>query len=168
MTRPPLSDDERIASAPLVAPRVANNLAASLRELGSRHPFSEDWLESLDPSWRVPLDAFLKRFENAVEAGGRLFRAALTQAREDHRGLSTGEVADLMERLGLIDSSDRSAAIVAARNAVAHEYSVEPDEAAGALSEAFTAALAAHEILSTLFVRLEARFPMPVMKAERP
>ena len=151
-------DAARVAAAYMVAERTLASIEESLLELAP-WTFEKEQLASLNSADRKALDAFLKRFENLVEAGRRLFRAALIQGREEQRGLSAGEVALRMEQLGLIDSADAWAQVVSARNTAAHDYSADLEEAAEALPLAYAAAASAVEIVRSLVLRLRVRFP---------
>lgn len=153
-----MSAELRIRAAYVIAERVIPALEDPLADLRN-WTFSEEELAGLGSPEKKDLDAFLKRFENGVEAGRRLFRATLMQGREEQRGLSAGEVATRMEQLGLLDSADRWAAIVAARNAATHDYAVDLEDLAEALPRAYTAAAEVLGVVRTLLSRLRHRFP---------
>ncbi|MCI0548479.1 MAG: hypothetical protein L0027_14485 [Candidatus Rokubacteria bacterium] len=127
----------------------ARRLARSRQILAGRFPLSPAGVRTMDPELEDDLDAFLKRYEQLVNAlQDELFKAVAIVGEEDIRGLARREVSELMDRLGALPSAARFRTLVAIRNRIAHSYPDEPDRQARNLNEAYAAIpdlLAAHE-----------------------
>ena len=124
-------------------------LARSQRQLAARFPLSPATVTSLPPDVEDDLDAFLKRYEQLVNAiQDELFKAVALVGGEDLRGLARREVVELMDRLGAVPSAASFRVLVAIRNRIAHIYPDDPERQAGNLNAAYEAVpdlLAAHE-----------------------
>ena len=124
-------------------------LARSQRKLAPQFPLSPATVTVLCPDVEDDLDAFLKRYEQLVNAiQDELFKAVALVGGEDLRGLARREVAELMDRLGALPSAASFRVLVAFRNRIAHIYPDDPERQAGNLNAAYEAVpdlLAAHE-----------------------
>ena len=131
----------------------------ALEKLSAQMPFTAEAAARLDGASEMLIDAFLKWFENVVEAGGKLFRAALHQAGDDHRGLGPSEIELRLESYGFIESAERWRQLVGVRNRTVHAYADDPEDLAEALTEAYQAAMEASRIVRGLLEHLRRRFP---------
>ena len=106
-------------------------------------------MTALPPDVEDDLDAFLKRYEQLVNAiQDELFKVVAIVGGEDIRGLARREVAELMDRLGALPSAASFRLLVTIRNRIAHTYPDDPERQAGNLNAAYEAVpdlLAAHE-----------------------
>jgi uncharacterized protein YutE (UPF0331/DUF86 family) len=127
----------------------APRLARSQRTLAAHFPLSAATVTALPPDVEDDLDAFLKRYEQLINAiQDELFKVVAIVGGEDIRGLARREVAELMDRLGALPSAASFRVLVAIRNRIAHMYPDDPERQAGNVSAAYDAVpdlLAAHE-----------------------
>lgn len=127
----------------------ARRLARSQRKLAAHFPLSPATVSALPPDLEDDLDAFLKRFEQLVNANqDELFKVVAIVGGEDVRGLARREMAELMDRLGALPSAAGFRVLVAIRNRIAHMYPDDPDRQAGNMNAAYEAVpdlLAAYE-----------------------
>ena len=127
--------------------RLRDELKVGVAEACSLGVLTPERMRTMDAANRRVLLAFLKRFENAVEAGRRLFRVSLVAVAEDVFDLSTLAILEGAEREGVLASAEGWRDVMRMRNKVAHEYAMTPEEAAAALVNALEAAQAAVELL---------------------
>jgi hypothetical protein len=127
----------------------ARRLARSQGKLAAQFPLSPARVTTLPPDVEDDLDAFLKRYEQLVNAiQDELFKAVAIVGGEDVRALARREVAELMDRLGALPSAASFRLLVTIRNRIAHSYPDDPERQAGNLNAAYEAVpdlLAAHE-----------------------
>jgi len=127
----------------------ASRLSRSQRKLAPHFPLSPATVSALAPEVEDDLDAFLKRYEQLVNAiRDELVKAVAIVGDEDIRGLARREVAELMDRLGALPSAPTFRVLVAIRNRIAHMYPDDPQRQAGNLNAAYSAVpdlLAAYE-----------------------
>ena len=116
--------------------RIRSALASSVGQMSLLGDLDEERLETLGEDERQRVDAFLKRFENGVEGGRRLFRGALESIGEHDSTLSVRDIQNKAEKFGLIDSADAWRMAVEARNEVSHEYGMDLGHAAEAIARA--------------------------------
>ena len=127
----------------------AARLARSERKLAAQFPLSPATVTELSPDVEDDLDAFLKRYEQLVNAiQDELFKAVALVGGEDVRSLARREVAELMDRLGALPSAVTFRVLVAIRNRIAHIYPDDPERQAGNLN-------AAHEAVPDLLAAYE-------------
>lgn len=143
----PPHEKARIRQAVAIAEKLLEELQVGLADMDELGPLTSERLESLTRVERAFLLAFLKRFENAVEGGKGLFRAALNLAAVEVVTMSTHDLLDAAEKEEILGSADEWREVVRARNVVAHEYVMSPTEAAAALENAHIAARTAAELL---------------------
>ena len=118
----------------------AGRLARSQQKLAAHFPLSSAMVKALPPDVEDDLDAFLKRYEQLVNAiQDELVKAVAIVGDEDIRGLARREVAELMDRLGALPSATGFRALVAIRTRIAHLYPDDPDRQAGNLNAAYEA-----------------------------
>jgi hypothetical protein len=127
----------------------ARRLARSQGKLAAQFPLSPPRVTSLPHDVEDDLDAFLKRYEQLVNAiQDELFKVVAIVGGEDVRDLARREVAELMDRLGALPSAATFRLLVTIRNRIAHSYPDDPERQAGNLNAAYEAVpdlLAAHE-----------------------
>lgn len=116
--------------------RIQAALASSVEQMASLGDLDESRFENLNDEERQRVDAFLKRFENGVEGGRRLFRGALELIGEHDPTLSVRDIQNKAEKFGLIMSAGEWRQAVDARNEVSHEYGMNFDQAAEAVARA--------------------------------
>ena len=136
----PASERDRARHVFATSMRLRDELRIGVEEMEGLGPLSPERIESFTSDDRRVVLAFLKRFENAVEAGRRLFRAALLLAAVDVMELSTFEMLASAEREGVLGSAAGWRDVMRTRNVVAHEYAMTPQEAAHALQNALQSA----------------------------
>lgn len=144
----------------LVTVSCARRLERSHKKLAGGFPLTSLTVTLLTPDVEDDIDAFLKRFEQLVNAiQDEVFKAIAVLGGEDMRGLSRREVAELMERLGAVPSAATFRTLVAIRNRIAHVYPNDPERQATNLNEAYAGVpnlLSAHAAASRY---LESRLP---------
>ncbi len=127
----------------------ARRLARSHGKLSTQFLLSAARVTALPPEVEDDLDAFLKRYEQVVNAiQDELFKVVAIVGGEDVRGLARREVAELMDRLGALPSAESFRLLVAIRNRIAHSYPDDPGRQAASLNAAYETVpdlLAAHE-----------------------
>jgi hypothetical protein len=127
----------------------ARRLARSRHKLASQFPLSASTVTMLPPDVEDDLDAFLKRYEQLVNAiQDELLKVVAIVGGEDIRGLARREVTELMERLGALPSAASFRVLVTIRNRIAHVYPDDPQRQAANLNAAYEAVpdlLAAYE-----------------------
>jgi uncharacterized protein YutE (UPF0331/DUF86 family) len=157
------ADEAALArQALLAAAGCARRLERSRRELAGRFPMSAATITALTPEAEDDLDAFLKRFEQLVTTlQNEIFKAIAALGGEDIRELSRREIAELMERLGAIQSAATFRTLVAVRNRVAHVYPDDPERQARNVNEAYAAIRDAMSAWETSRGYLEKRLPGP-------
>lgn len=136
----PASERGRARHVFTTSTRLRDELRIGVEEMGALGPLSPERIEAFTPADRRVVLAFLKRFENAVEAGRRLFRAALLLAAVDVLDMSTFDMLASAEREGVLRSAAGWRDVMRVRNVVAHEYAMTPEEAAAALENALRSA----------------------------
>jgi hypothetical protein len=115
-------------------------------------------LPKLAPEQQDDIDAFLKRFEQLVlTLQDQVFVGLVIREGEDPREMSRRDVAELMERLGVLPSARQFRDFVAVRNRLAHLYPEDPARQAANLNAACEAAPA----LLRLAERVSARAALP-------
>ena len=124
----------------LVTASCARRLDRSSKKLAQHFPLTASTVTALPPDVEDDIDAFLKRFEQLVNAiQDELFKAMAVLGGEEVRGLSRREIAELMERLGALPSAATFRTLVAIRNRIAHVYPEDPARQARNLNEAYSA-----------------------------
>jgi len=143
----------------------ARRLARSQGKLAAQFPLLPARLTALPPDVEDDLDAFLKRYEQLVNAiQDELFKVVAIVGGEDVRGLARREVVELMDRLGALPSAASFRLLVAIRNRIAHSYPDDPERQAGNLNAAYEAVpdlLAAHEGVRRYLERRLPKGPFP-------
>lgn len=118
----------------------ARRLERSQKKLAQRFPLTAAMLSVLPPDAEDDIDAFLKRFEQLVNAiQDEAFKVVAVLGEEDIRQLARREIAELMERLGALPSAATFRTLVAIRNRITHVYPDDPERQASNLNEAYAA-----------------------------
>ncbi|GAA0599426.1 hypothetical protein GCM10009416_41910 [Craurococcus roseus] len=120
------------------AKRLADKLLDVLGDLAPYLPFDADRVEAAEAANSLLTDAFPKRFENLVNhLQDRLWRrVAVEQGFRDPALMSRRDLADLMEKFGLLESADAFAEMVKTRNRLLHMYPNDPARQATRLNQA--------------------------------
>lgn len=120
----------------LRAERLLARLGEGLADAEPLVPLTADRLSTLGRAQRTVLDAYLKRFEDAYEAGKSLFRSGLLLAGLGWPRLSYVDLLNEAERSGVLPSAAAWLDVRDARNSVAHAYAMNEAEQAALLTEA--------------------------------
>lgn len=126
----------------LEAAAITAGLAAKLRDvlvqLAPYLPFDAERVEAVEAANSLLTDAFLKRFENLVNhLQNQLWRrVAVEQGFRNPADMSRRDLADLMEKLGLLASADDFVEVVRVRNRLSHLYPGDPARQATRLNQA--------------------------------
>ena len=123
-----------------VTERLAAKLRDALAQLAPYLPFDAERVEAVEADNSLLTDAFLKRFEDLVNhLQDQLWRqVAVEQGFRDPSEMSRRDLADLMEKYGLLASSDAFAGVVRTRNRLSHLYPSDPARQATRLNDAHT------------------------------
>lgn len=120
-----------LAAARLTVARLRRSLHAA----GGLLPADAARIQTLTEGESERLDALLKRYEQVVDAlQNGLFKGIAAVSGEDVAVLSRRDVADLMERLGVLADSARWTEAVLLRNRLAHDYPTQPERQAARLN----------------------------------
>ncbi len=126
----------------------AHRLERSQKQLARWFPLTAATLAVLPTDAEDDIDAFLKRFEQLVNAiQDEAFKAVAVLGGEDIRGLARREITELMERLGAVPSAATFRTLITIRNRITHVYPDDPQRQARNLNEAYGSVddvLAAH------------------------
>ena len=125
------------------AERIHARLQTSIGRVAPLFPLDATRLEALDENATERIDALLKRFEQLEDiVDNRIHRGILLLERERLSEMSRRDVADRLEKLGAIASSDRWWEIAGARHRLVHEYPLDAERRAERLNGTFRAAIA--------------------------
>jgi hypothetical protein len=123
------------------AGRIAGRLRRSVAGLAPRVPFDGAAVAGMDEATQDATDAFLKRFESLVaQLQDQVWRHALIALDENPEGLSRRDLAERMEKLGLLASAPEFGQAAFLRNRLSHTYPGEPERLARRLNEALALA----------------------------
>lgn len=126
------------------ATRLAGRLRRSLAALEPYHPFDGPAVLAVDSAAPDATDAFLKRFENLVNhLQDQVWRRIVVEESfRDPAEMSRRDIAEAMEKTGLLRSTRDFLDAVRIRNRLSHLYPDDPGRQAARLNEAYgTAAL---------------------------
>lgn len=121
-----------------VTARLAARLRDVLDQLAPYLPLDAERVEAVETANSLPTDAFLKRFENLVNhPQDQLWRrVAVEQGFRNPADMSRRDLADLMEKLGLLASADDFTDVIRTRNRLSHLYPADPARQATRLNQA--------------------------------
>lgn len=133
-----MTEQQDFATALAVTARLATRLRDALDQLEPYIPFDADRVEAVEAANPLLTDAFLKRFENLVNhLQDQLWRrVAVEEGLRDPDRMSRRDLADLMEKLGLLPSADAFLDVVRTRNRLSHVYPPDPGRQARRLNDA--------------------------------
>ena len=136
-----MTDEDRQIIADIVT-RI-RDLLVSL-DAGTRavHPLPNDaeQLEALPPLQKLVASGYLKTVEQLEDQLARLFRTILVVNDVDLTGLFARDIADMMDKLEIVDDADRWSALVKLRNKLVHDYPLTGASRLARLIEADAAA----------------------------
>lgn len=131
--------------------RLAHGLEEVRGLLDGVLPFTGDDLDQLALAQRVASVALLKRIEQLEDMVGRLARATIDWTGGDAREMTQRDVANWMEKRGLVADADHWMKLVRLRNRLVHEYPIGEVEQVARVNESWTAGPA----LSSLAAAIE-------------
>ncbi|QMW22008.1 ribonuclease HepT family protein [Sandaracinobacteroides saxicola] len=125
-------------------------------------PASPAAFDALDRVQRTAATALLKRIEQQQDILARMFRTALIADGVDIAPMTARDIANRMEKLGVIPDAAGWSALVRLRNRLAHEYPLNPHQQHQRLLDAIAAAPLLDAIHSSLadFLRRQALLPV--------
>lgn len=120
--------------------RLNSSFGFSVGLVGAWLPMTADRIDRLDIEADTSLVAFLKRFEQFEDALHRTLKA-ISKIMEYGRieRLTPVDVTRRAHKLGILDSAETWANAVRARNALAHEYPLDPQKRADQVNTAWAA-----------------------------
>lgn len=128
------SDENFVELAIRSTERLCLKLAGSLDTLKQGGPVTASDLADPAAARTGHADLVVKHFLDVFESGRRLFRAALVVWEEPQDSLSYIDLLNRAEKLGVLISAARWREIGKVRNRVVHEYAMEPQDAADAVT----------------------------------
>lgn len=133
-----ISDDqlEYIDEGVLRAERLLTRLREIIGEAEQLIPLTAERLAVLNDDDRRTFDVYLKRFQDAYEAGKGLFRSGLLLAGLGWPKLSYLSLVNEAERYEVLPSAAAWLDVMDARNSAAHEYAMNEARQAALLTEA--------------------------------
>ncbi len=120
-------------------------------------PADADAMATMGALERTASTALLKRVEQLEDVLMRLFRTLLRADGVDTSELYNRDIANRMEKRGLVDDAEAWMTIVRLRNRLAHEYPVGRDEQFDRLAEACRAAGVLRQTATAVIRHLETR-----------
>jgi hypothetical protein len=112
---------------------------------------------ALDVVQRAAATALLKRVEQMEDVMMRLFRTLLRLEAVDTAELFNRDVANHMEKLGILPDAARWMTVVRLRNRLVHEYPIGQGEQLERTNQAYAAIPILKEALAATINRLETR-----------
>jgi len=123
------------------AHQIATRLDYSITQLQPIMPLTATRMVELSEAQIESLDAFAKRYEQLQDTlQNKLFRGIALLEQENISDYSRRDITHLMEKLGVIPSTDEFANYALIRNRLAHEYPDEPERQSQRLNTAFDSA----------------------------
>ena len=136
-----MTREERLVETLAALTAIGRRLASSLRDDAGIFPISAADAASEDDALTKSLDAFLQRFNQALDHILRkLFprlQAAITASDDP---LTMRELLDSLHRVGVIEDIQTWLELIEVRNRLTHEYALDPAARAGALNDAWSRA----------------------------
>lgn len=110
------------------------------RKIQHKLPFNVQSYKKLTEDEIEHIDQFLFRFSKLQDAiGQRFFKTILMFFQEEVEGVPFIDILNLLEKLGLINSSQQWQYLREIRNAISHEYDDSPELMVQALNATFEA-----------------------------
>ena len=130
-----------VAEAVAAGSTIRSRLLRSTAILTDLFPLTGDVIGRFDHRMLVETDSFVLQFSNMVAVvQDRLMRALLTAEQEDVAGRSRLDRLHTAQKLGALPEDIAFAAMLDARNRIAHTYPNEPDKQAIILNKVWMAA----------------------------
>jgi hypothetical protein len=119
---------EDASRAIATALHIAARLRGSLAALAPWHPFNKGTVQAADAALPDATDAFLKLFENLVNhLQDQVWRRIVVdEGFRDPAEMSRRDIAESMEKTGLLASTQDFLEVVRLRNRLAHLYPDDP------------------------------------------
>ena len=119
--------------------RAAERLRWSVGRVRHAFPLSAGGAAAASPELMNDLDALLHRYETVVATlQDQVFRAITLAEGEGDKAITNRDRANLMEKLGAIDSADTFFALVVMRNRLSHEYPSDHQRIAARLNDVWS------------------------------
>ncbi len=133
-----MSDDlARVAEAVLGATRIAARLRRSRARFATAYPLSAADLLAFDEVAQEACDALLKRVESLIaQLQDQVWRRVALAEQATLRLGSRRELAEHMQRFGLLPAGETFKLAAELRNRPSHEYPTEPSKQAALLNDA--------------------------------
>ncbi len=103
-------------------------------------PVDGDALTSLPPLEKLVASGYIKTIEQLEDQLARLFRTILVVNDVDLTGLFARDIADMMDKLEIVDDVERWSSLVRLRNKLVHDYPLTSASRLARLIEADEAA----------------------------
>lgn len=133
-----INDDQLayIDEGVVLSERLLRRLREIIGEAEQLVPLTAERLLALDEDDRRTFDVYLKRFQDAYEAGKGLFRSGLLLAGLGWPKLSYLSLVSEAERYEVLPSATAWLDVMDVRNSAAHEYAMNEARQAALLTEA--------------------------------
>ncbi|WP_448192130.1 hypothetical protein [Azospirillum sp. sgz301742] len=119
---------------------IGLRMLASKTILAPMMPVDPAWLDEAGVLEYLPFDAFIQQFGSMQDTlHGSVFRGVLELEQYTDKPKTPRDLADLMEKLGIIDDAAAWHELRKIRNALAHEYTDHRVTQARRLNEAYAA-----------------------------
>lgn len=140
--------------------RNMHHLNGALTSLEPMLPLTGERLEHLTDAQIQVLDQFILRFTKLQDAmGSRLFPAILQYLQEQYEERPMLDKLNRLEKLGYIQNAEAWQSIRNTRNKFAHDYPDDWDRNAALINIACEAAIAIHNILTKIEMKLRNAHP---------
>lgn len=140
----------------------ARALSAGLDEaeqLVGTLPLDDATFAGLDMVQRVAATALLKRVEQMEDVMMRMFRTLLRLESVDTSDMFNRDIANQMEKMGILPDAERWMTVVRLRNRLVHEYPIGRDEQRDRVNEAHAAVPILQQTLLTALARIDESHP---------
>lgn len=154
----PMTPEEALTQTLLACRTLRARLEKEAGQVAHLFPIPPDRLDSGSGSALSDLEdslttAFLKRFQDMVDVlSRRLMRSIAQMSGEDTAALLARDIANLMEKIGIITDRDQWLSIIALRTAIVHDYA---DDAA-ALVHRLNACFDLYPVVIAVLTRADA------------
>lgn len=156
-------EQHRLSDAWRQCQRHVHHLRYALESLKGKLPLTGQQLASLDDETVQDLDQLVLRFGKLQDAiGSRLLPAVLAALQEPFEDRPMIDKLNRLEKLGVLESSEKWQQLRAVRNRFSHDYPDDPDKNAALLN------LAIHSVddIMVFLRRIEEKLSLPPLEQE--